>query len=54
LPEEGILAVGEQVAWVQAWMDDFGDLVAVGALLDDEDGELRISFSEPASDDATC
>jgi hypothetical protein len=35
-------------------MDDFGDFVAVGALLDDEDGELWVSFGESTRDDAAC
>lgn len=32
-------------------MDDFGGLVAVGTLLDDEDDEVGVGFCEAAGDD---
>jgi len=34
-------------------MDDFGNFVAVGALLDDEDDEVGVSFCETTSDDTS-
>jgi len=35
-------------------MDDFGNFVAVGALLDDEDDEVRVGFREASGDDTSC
>jgi len=35
-------------------MNDFRYLIAVWALLDDEDDEVWVSFSETSSNDATC
>lgn len=34
-------------------MNDFGYLIAVGSLLDDEDGELGVGFGQAAGDYTT-
>jgi hypothetical protein len=54
LPEKRVFALREKVTWIEGGVDDFLGAVVVGSLFDEEDFEIRVGFSEAASDYTAC